>query len=127
MRDVLRGVDARNGVGLARELRVELGPRGEQLATPVVEAGRNRGLRRAKLFAIRVLSEHRELCLCGAQRQLLVAPRDARGEQVVLQRVFPSGQLRIDKTFLTGQSQTFEAFACVTVRSGRSIAELLEL
>ena len=80
MRDVLRSVDPRDGVRLARELGVEIRARREQSEPSLVEAGRHLRLECTELLTVRVCRQYRKLRLGRAERDLLAAPVHPRGQ-----------------------------------------------
>ena len=75
----------------------------------------------AELLAVGVLVQHGELRLCRAQRQLLVAERQPRGELAVLQLVLALDQLGGDDPALADLAQPVELLPLVS-RPPRSSA-----
>ena len=117
----------RDRVGLARELGLERLAGREQLAAVVVEARADGVRERAELVAVAVAGQHRELRLRGAQRQLLAAPVDARGEDPVLELVLPRRELGGDDPRLAGLAQPVEPLALVAARRLLRLAQHVEL
>src|SRR5207244_11431768 len=92
-RDPLLLLAARDRVGLAGELRLELLAGAQELEPCLVEGRRGVGLQLAELVAVGVVREGREPRLGGPERQLLAAGGEAGRQDRVLERVVPLGEL----------------------------------
>src|ERR671928_1212488 len=94
----------------------------------VVERGGEVGGEATELVAVGVLRQHREPRLSRAQRQLFPAELDPGGEDLVLQRVLPVGQLGDDEARLARLPHPVEPLALVSVsRARRRLPQSLEL
>ena len=76
-----------------RDLGLQLVAVSEKRRALGVERGRNLEHGPTQPVATTVVGLDRELRLSGAERQLLPVPRDPGGEQRVLERVLPLGEL----------------------------------
>ena len=92
-------------LGDPRHLGLELVAIDQQSAALVVEAGRHDQHGGAERVTARIDGLHGEPGLCRAERQLVSVPRHARGEQRVLQRVLPLGELGGDDPLLAREAQ----------------------
>ena len=99
------------GSGSPGELRVELLAGAEELEPLVVERRRGVAVDAPELLAVGVLGQHGEAGLRAAQRHLLAAEGDARGQDLVLERVLALGQLARDQPALAGLAQPVEPLA----------------
>ena len=88
----------------------------QQLERGRVERRRRVRLERAELLAVGVVVEHGELRLRVPQRHLLALPRDARGEDLVLELVLRLGELSGGETAFAGLAEAVEPLALVAVR-----------
>ena len=116
-----------DGIGVARELRVEGLRGGHQFLAVVVEAGGGVGSQVAKLVAVAVPVEDREHRLRGTKRERLAAEIDARGEELVLETVGALGDVGDDDPAQTGLTEAVEALALVAGGRVLLVAERLVL
>src|SRR5207248_325231 len=126
-RDALLLLVAGDRVRLARQLGLELLGRAQEVEPVGIELGRTIGLERAQLFALLVVGQDREPRLCRAQRQLLAAIGHPSGEDRVLDRVVPLGELGEEETALAGLAEPVEPLALVALRALLGVAEDVEL
>ena len=90
-RDRLLLVGARDRIGLAGDVDLQLLGDGEQLEPVRIELRRLRPLEVAELLTVCVRIEHGETRLRGAQRQLLALEGHARADERVLERILLVG------------------------------------
>ena len=126
-RDALLGLVARDGVGDARDVGLELVPRGEERAALVVEGGRHLEHGGAERVAVGIGGLDGQTRLGRAERKLVVAPGDAGGEERVLERILALGELAVDDAFLAGEAQAGDLLAVVAARRRFGPGERLEL
>ena len=110
-RDALLVLVARNGIGDARDVGLELVASGEQRAPLVVERRGDVEHRLTERVAACVLGLDREPSLRRPERQLVAVPRHPGGEQRVLERVLPRGELAVDDAVLAREPQPGDRLA----------------
>ena len=103
-------------LALASQLRLERLALRLQLRACLVERRRHVRLQCAELRAVGVRVEHGELRLRTPQRHLLALPRDARGEDLVLELVLCLGELSGGETSFARLAEAVEPLALVAVR-----------
>src|SRR5207247_1463554 len=121
-RDPLLLLVARDRVRLARQLGLELFGRPQEVEPVGIELGRAVGLERAELLALAVVVEDREPSLGRAQRELLAAIGHPGGEDRVLDRVVPLGELGEEEAGLAGLAEPVEPLALVAPRALPGVA-----
>ncbi len=128
-RDRLLLLVARDRVGLAGELGLELlAGRAQQLEPLVVEAAEASPCELAQLVAVAVVGQDRELRLRGPERKRLGAELHPRGEDRVLELVLAGAQLDLDEAGFARLAQPVEALALVAgSRLGLGLAQRVEL
>ena len=118
---------ARDGIGDARDVGLELVPVAEERAPLVVEPGRDGERRAAERVAAAVVGLDREAGLGRAERQLLPVPRHPRPEQRVLELVLPLRELARDDALLTGQAEPGDRLTVVAGRVRLCLLQRLQL
>ena len=126
-RDALLRLVARDGVGGAGDVGLQLVPRGEERASLVVEGGRHLEHGGAERVAVGVGGLDGQARLGRAEWKLLVAPGHARGEERVLEGILALGELAVDDAFLAGEAQAGDLLAVVAGRRRFGPGERLEL
>ena len=126
-RNALLLLAARHRLGDPRHPGLELVAVGEKGAALVVEAARHGQHGLSERVAPGIGRLDGEPRLCRAEGQLLPVPRDAGGEQRVLQRVLPLGKLGGDDPLLAREAQPGDRLALGPVGAGLRFPEHCEL
>src|SRR5581483_642512 len=114
-------------IRLAGDLPLEALGGGEQIEPLGVELRRLRPFELPELVAVPVGVEHGEAGLRRPQRHLLALEGHARGDERVLQRVLPLGELRRDDAALARLAQPVEPLPLLALGGVLRLAEHLDL
>ncbi len=126
-RDLFLRLASRDGVRLAREVRLETLAGDEEFTALLVEARVELLRQLSELFALREVGENRELRVRGAQRQLLAVQGEPRLQQRVLEGVLVLGGCGLDEALLAGHAQAVQPLTLVAFGQLLCLAERLEL
>ena len=126
-RDLLLLLVARDRIGLAAQVRLELLVRADQVESLLVEVRGAPPVELSELVAILVLGDDRELCERRAQRKLLVLELHACGQLRVLELVVALRELGGHEAALTCLAQPVEPLSPLAVAPVLLLAQRLEL